>query len=256
MIKYLSLFSGIGAFEKALDNIGVKYELVNYCEVDKYASKAYSLIHNVPESMNLGDITKVDETKLPTEIDLMTYGFPCQDISSAGLQKGLRNEDGSKTRSGLFFDAIRIMKHCKPRIAIAENVKNLTSKRMSGVFDTVLQIADLHYYNMDMPNRIYSPEGISPTLKTVSGGGGEVKVLKNKLYRKLTPKEYFRLMGFSDSDYQILVDNGISKSQLYKMAGNSIVVTVLENLFKQIYKPVTQSIASLKQQSLDILNNI
>ena len=47
MIKYLSLFSGIGAFEKALDNIGVKYELVNYCEVDKYASKAYSLIHNV-----------------------------------------------------------------------------------------------------------------------------------------------------------------------------------------------------------------
>jgi DNA (cytosine-5)-methyltransferase 1 len=118
-----------------------------------------------------------------------------------------------------------------------------------------VQIADLHYYNMDMPNRIYSPEGISPTLKTVSGGG-EVKVLKNKLYRKLTPKEYFRLMGFSDSDYQILVDNGISKSQLYKMAGNSIVVTVLENLFKQIYKPVTQSIASLKQQSLDILNNI
>ena len=148
MIKYLSLFSGIGASEKALDNIGVKYELVNYCEVDKYASKAYSLIHNVPESMNLGDITKVDETKLPTEIDLMTYGFPCQDISSAGLQKGLRNEDGSKTRSGLFFDAIRIMKHCKPRIAIAENVKNLTSKRMSGVFDTVLsELEDAGYNN-------------------------------------------------------------------------------------------------------------
>lgn len=88
MIKYLSLFSGIGAFEKALDNIRVKYELVNYCEVDKYASKAYSLIHNVPESMNLGDITKVDETKLPTEIDLMTYGFPCQDISSAWIAEG------------------------------------------------------------------------------------------------------------------------------------------------------------------------
>lgn len=90
----------------------------------------------------------MDETKLPTEIDLMTYGFPCQDISSAGLQKGLRNEDGSKTRSGLFFDAIRIMKHCKPRIAIAENVKNLTSKRMSGVFDTVLsELEDAGYNN-------------------------------------------------------------------------------------------------------------
>lgn len=54
MIRYLSLFSGIGAFEKALDNLGIPYELLAYCEVDKYASKAYSLLHHVPESMNLG----------------------------------------------------------------------------------------------------------------------------------------------------------------------------------------------------------
>lgn len=58
MIRYLSLFSGIGAFEKALDNLGIPYELLAYCEVDKYASKAYSLLHHVPENMNLGDITK------------------------------------------------------------------------------------------------------------------------------------------------------------------------------------------------------
>lgn len=74
--------------------------------------------------------------------------------------------------------------------------------------------------------------------------------------RKLTPKECFRLMGFDDSDVDKLIAYGISNTQLYKMAGNSIVVTVLENLFKQIYKPVTPSIASKKQQSLDILNNI
>lgn len=67
MIRYLSLFSGIGAFEKALDNLGIPYELLAYCEVDKYASKAYSLLHHVPESMNLGDITKVDEKALPTD---------------------------------------------------------------------------------------------------------------------------------------------------------------------------------------------
>lgn len=54
MIRYLSLFSGIGAFEKALDNLGIPYELLAYCEVDKYASKAYSLLHHVPESTNLG----------------------------------------------------------------------------------------------------------------------------------------------------------------------------------------------------------
>lgn len=111
MVKLLSLFSGIGAFEKALDNLKINYELVNYCEFDKYASKAYSLIHNVAESKNLGDITKVDETTLPKDIDLITYGFPCQDISLAGQLKGLFNEDGTKTRSGLFFDALRIITH-------------------------------------------------------------------------------------------------------------------------------------------------
>lgn len=130
MIRYLSLFSGIGAFEKALDNLGIPYELLAYCEVDKYASKAYSLLHHVPESMNLGDITKVDEKALPTDIDLLTYGFPCQDISIAGNKRGFVNEDGTKTRSGLFFDALRIIEHCKPKVAIAENVKNLTSKSM------------------------------------------------------------------------------------------------------------------------------
>jgi len=72
-LKVLSLFSGIGAFEKALQRQNIKYELVNYCEIDKYASKAYSLIHNVSEELNLGDITKVNEKELK-DFDLMTWG--------------------------------------------------------------------------------------------------------------------------------------------------------------------------------------
>lgn len=108
-MKVLSLFSGIGAFEKALKNLGVDIELVGFCEIDKYAAKAYSAIHNVSESMNLGDITKVDAKALPRDIDLITYGFPCQDISATGKQKGLINEDGTQTRSGLFFEALRII---------------------------------------------------------------------------------------------------------------------------------------------------
>ena len=108
-MKVLSLFSGIGAFEKALDNLGVQKELVAYCEIDKYASMSYAAIHGVSESKNIGDITKVDEKKLPKDIDLITYGFPCQDISLAGKQKGLFNADGTQTRSGLFFEALRII---------------------------------------------------------------------------------------------------------------------------------------------------
>lgn len=147
MIKLFSCFSGIGAFEKALDNLGVKYELVNYCEIDKYASKSYAAIHNVEESMNLGDITKVNEKELPKDIDLITYGFPCQDISLAGKQKGLFNEDGTQTRSGLFFEALRIIEETQPRVAIAENVKNLVGKKFNAQFQVVLESLEQAGYN-------------------------------------------------------------------------------------------------------------
>ena len=146
-MKILSLFSGIGAFEKALDNLGVEYELVNYCEIDKYASKSYAAIHNVSEDMNLGDITKVNEKELPKDIDLVTYGFPCQDISLAGKQKGLFNDDGSQTRSGLFFEALRIIEETQPRVAIAENVKNLVGKKFKPQFEIVLDALEQVGYN-------------------------------------------------------------------------------------------------------------
>jgi DNA (cytosine-5)-methyltransferase 1 len=147
MLKFLSLFSGIGAFEKALTNLKVPFELVAFCEFDKYATNSYCAIHGVDESKNLGDITKVDETKLPKDIDVLTYGFPCQDISLAGKQKGLFNEDGTQTRSGLFFEALRIIEATKPKIAIAENVKNLTSKKFTEQFQIVLDSLEQAGYN-------------------------------------------------------------------------------------------------------------
>jgi DNA (cytosine-5)-methyltransferase 1 len=146
-IKLLSLFSGIGAFEKALDRLGINYELVNYCEIDKHASRSYSAIHNVSEELNLWDVTKVDEKALPKDIDLLTYGSPCQDISLVGKQKGLFNEDGSKTRSGLFFDALRIIEETQPRVAIAENVKNLVGKKFKEQFQIVLASLESAGYN-------------------------------------------------------------------------------------------------------------
>ena len=130
-----------------MTNLGVPYELVNFCEFDKYAVKSYCAIHGVDESKNLGDITKVDETKLAKDIDVLTYGFPCQDISLAGKQKGLFNEDGTQTRSGLFFEALRIIEVTKPKIAIAENVKNLVSKKFNAQFQIVLASLEAAGYN-------------------------------------------------------------------------------------------------------------
>lgn len=146
-MKILSLFSGIGAPEKALTNLEISHELAGFSEIDKYATKSYCTVHGVEESMNLGDITKIDEKTLPKDIDLITYGFPCQDISLAGKQKGLFNEDGTQTRSGLFFDALRIIEETQPRVAIAENVKNLTGKKFKKQFEIILQSLEEAGYN-------------------------------------------------------------------------------------------------------------
>lgn len=468
-LNVLSLFSGIGAFEKALDNIGIDYNLVNYCEIDKYASKAYSLIHNVSEDKNLKDVTTVDTSKLPP-IDLITYGFPCQDISIAGKMKGFKDkETGNATRSGLFFEALRLIENTKPKYAIAENVKNLTSKKFEKEFNIVLtsleqagyanywkvlnardygipqnrervfiisirkdidtfsfrfpkkvpltrclkdmledNVDEKYYYSghkvetliyklqekydikdrevadasiknpklkevsncitarydagiqnqesigtvvvepkldvvanfkdytnkgFDSAGRVYDEKGLAPTLNTAQGGGLVPKILEvtdnikvkqlgnlvhratfdnpqeGRVYdiegavptmttresnapkilvkvdtkrgydeateydsvdmsflgsnkkrgrvgkqeahtittdvqmgvvtselriRKLTPKECFRLMGFDDKDIDILMENGMSNTRLYKMAGNSIVVDVLEALFRSL----------------------
>lgn len=87
MLNYLSLFSGIGAPEKALTNLGIPYHLVNYCEIDKYASKSYAAVHGVSEDLNLWDVTKITKDSIKERIDLITYGFPCLTEKSLVLVK-------------------------------------------------------------------------------------------------------------------------------------------------------------------------
>ena len=143
MLKLLSLFTGIGAFEKALERLNIDYELVGFSEIDKFAIKSYCAIHNVPENKNLGDITKINIDKIP-DFDLLTWGFPCQDISIAGRMEGIKKG----TRSGLYYESYKILKAKRPGISIIENVKNLTSKRFKEQFETILKdIEELGYNN-------------------------------------------------------------------------------------------------------------
>ena len=143
MLKLLSLFTGIGAFEKALENLGINYELVGFSEIDKFAIKSYCTIHNVPEYKNLGDVTKINIDELP-DFDIMTWGFPCQDISIAGRMRGI--QEG--TRSGLYYEGYKILKAKMPKYSIIENVKNLTSQRFKNQFDSILKdIKELGYTN-------------------------------------------------------------------------------------------------------------
>lgn len=135
-MRLLSLFSGIGAFEKALSNLGIPYETAGWCEIDPKAATAYAAIHGADPALNLRDVRTVDPAAVGP-VDLITYGFPCQDISSAGRQAGLTHEDGSVTRSGLFFEALRLIRELRPRYAIAENVKALLNRKMAAAWQAV-----------------------------------------------------------------------------------------------------------------------
>src|ERR1043165_4610503 len=120
MLKVLSLFSGIGAYEKALKNLGINFELVNYCEIDPKTAKCYSLVHNVSENKNLKDVTTIVAENLP-KIDLLVYSPPCQDISTAGQHAGI----SKNTRTGLMWNVVDILRKKRPQYFVMENVKNL-----------------------------------------------------------------------------------------------------------------------------------
>lgn len=357
MLKVLDLFSGVGAIVSALKKIGVEFDIVAFSEIDRFAIQNYQLLHG--SHLNLGDISLVKEINIP-DCDLISYGFPCQDISVAGKQEGIVQ---GGTRSGLLYEAFRIIQNKKPKYAIAENVKNLVGSTFKNDFDNYLQQLSLLGYNNywqvlnakdfgipqnrervflisirqdiddgsftfpqptklhkrlkdileDNPNekyfmsddvskalvynienakagdqiqvvsnipkeicndnerqrrvysidgispsllarsdsakiiglgfldmkagvqvrKVYDPEGISPTLDTMQGGHRQPKIYNNLRVRKLTPQESWRLMGFDDSDFNI-VRGTTSDTQLYKQAGNSIVVPVLTAILQQL----------------------
>lgn len=369
------------------------WKLVNFCEFDQYATKSYCAIHNVDESLNLGDITLIDETKLEP-FNMICGGSPCQDFSVAGEQKGsvwtckdcgheynpltvhwskrdkcpcCDSENIEKTRSSLLVEYLRVIRANKPNFGMYENVKNIVSKKFKettfklfeeelheygyntywevlnskdyGVpqnrervyllfikreldngkfkfpkgFDNGIRLRDIledevaeNYYlsskmtekmqldltklgkneidiighsgtggqkgfihtengiigaicateykqpkqiiedNMikmlgllpikgnEQVRRVYGTDGISPTLNTMQGGNRQPKILENIRIRKLTPKECFRLMGFSDEKFEV-VEKLVSNTQLYKQAGNSIVVDVLYYILVELY---------------------
>lgn len=355
MLKVRTLFSGIGSPEKALKDLQIPYELIDFCEVDKYAVKSYCAVHGVSEDKNLGDITKVWGRNLPYA-DLLVWGFPCQDISVAGKQRGLKE---GETRSGLYYEGFRILKETKPKYSIIENVKNLVGKKFKADFESMLndieslgynnywkvlnakdygipqnrervfivsirkdidtgtfsfpfgfdnglrlkdfledEVDEKYYISQEKTEKLISQlkNGKIPKLNTnPSGGGLEPKILQespvpelvggigkinfgkqyrqgNRVYsskktamclmaqpvgnaggfsylynvgyriRKLTPKECWRLMGFKDNDFQKAKDAGVSNSQLYKQAGNSMVTNCLFYIFKNLLQAETATI--------------
>lgn len=111
----LSLFDGMSCGQIALRKAGIEYDNYYAAEIDKYAIQVTQ--HNFPDTIQLGDVTKVKAQDLP-KIDLIIGGSPCQGFSFAG--KGLNFED---ERSKLFFEFVRLVKECNPKYFLLENVK-------------------------------------------------------------------------------------------------------------------------------------
>ena len=316
-IKILSLFSGYGSQELALKYATIPYEAVANSDINENANRVYDALHSTVHG-NLGDITKIKEDELP-ECDLLTYSFPCQDISVAGSQKGIK----VGTRSGLLYEVERLVLHNKPKYLLMENVKHLISKnhrehfnewvrclegmgyantwavlnavdfgcpqnrervfmfselggdqelldsKMSRVkntkkerktmrpflemdvdnslfldvkyeyrtpkrLDTVCQViakrTDVKY---DIRKRIYSIDAGSPCLHTLPGM--PQIMLDDKRIRVITAREGYRFMGIKEHDINLMLTVDISDTKHIALAGNSICVPVMEELFKEFF---------------------
>lgn len=135
-LKVLDLFSGIGGFSLGLERTG-GFETVAFCEIDPFCQKV--LKKHWPDVPIYNDVRTLD---YDGAVDVITGGFPCQDISEAGKRKGI---DGD--RSGLWREVVRIMGDIRPRYAILENVSDLLSGGDGQWFGRVLgDLAALGYY--------------------------------------------------------------------------------------------------------------
>ena len=137
-LKVLDCFSGIGGFALAESFFKGQFETKQFVEINPYCQQVLS--------KNFKGVPIHDDIKTFTaprgSFDLCTFGFPCQDISVGGQQKGI----GEGTRSGLFYECIRLLREIRPKFAIFENVRNLLSIEEGKVFQEVLfQIAQAGY---------------------------------------------------------------------------------------------------------------
>lgn len=141
-LKVLELFGGIGACSNALKMLNIPFEIVDYVEIDKYAVKSFNAIYGT--SFEQQDITTWNKD---VKVDLILGGFPCQDISLAGKQKGIIK---GETRSGLMYEMMRIVEKTKPKYVIAENVKNILSEKFRPQLEEYLCFLNDNGYEVTM----------------------------------------------------------------------------------------------------------
>ena len=144
-MKFIDFFAGIGGIRLGLERAG--HECVGFCEFDKFARQSYKAIHETKNEWEAHDVRTVNSTDVP-KADLWCFGFPCQDLSVAGKQKGLQAGE----RSGLFYEIMRLLaglqKEDRPKYLLVENVKNLLS--IGGGFDFLRLLVEMGGHGYDV----------------------------------------------------------------------------------------------------------
>lgn len=132
-MKFFSLFSGIGGFELGIKKAYPEAEFIGYSEINKPAISVYE--RHFPGTKNFGSVDRISTRTIP-DFDVLTFGWPCQDNSIAGKRQGQKRG----TRSGLLFEAVRILRAKKPKYFIAENVTGLFSVNEGSDFYEALRL--------------------------------------------------------------------------------------------------------------------
>lgn len=145
-LRTLSLFSGIGGIELGLERTE-GFETVGFCEIDKHCHKV--LNKHWPEVPIFTDVNKLSKSDIPDGVDVITGGFPCTDVSYAGNAKGLFDENGNRTRSGLWKEYARIIDEFRPKFCIIENVGYLRKNGLGIVLADLARIGyDAEWYTI------------------------------------------------------------------------------------------------------------
>lgn len=143
MIKVLELFCGAGSFSVALKSLGIEHEIVGFSDTRESAIKLFSKLHNKDARDNLGDVKDVSAKGM--EVDLLVFGSPCQSFTRAGNLEGASK--GGKSRSSLMWESVRIMKECKPKWIVWENVPDAINSRHFENFQSYMDELDELNYN-------------------------------------------------------------------------------------------------------------
>lgn len=150
-IRLIELFAGVGSQAMALRDLGVPFEHWRVCEFDKYAVCSYNAIHGTefqPSDIRQLHATDLGITDTDKYLYIMTYSFPCQDLSKAGKGRGMAKDSG--TRSGLLWEVERLLDECDelPQLLLMENVPDVVgTANIKHFAEWCEKLRSLGYYN-------------------------------------------------------------------------------------------------------------